>query len=45
MRSLQTLLKMDERQLNVNYKFGVLHARHGQTTEEEFFANGRRTIA
>jgi len=33
------LLKTDERQLNINFKFGVLHAKKGQTKEEEMFAN------
>lgn len=34
------ILKSDKRQLNVNFKFGLVHVRRGQRTEEEFFANG-----
>lgn len=36
---VKTLLNMDEKQLNNNYKFGVLYAKRGQKTELEFFSN------
>jgi len=36
---VKALVNMDEKQLNNNYKFGMLLAKRGQNTEQEFFAN------
>jgi len=36
---VKAIANMDEKQLNNNYKFGVLLAKRGQKTEQEFFSN------
>ncbi len=34
------LLAFEEKQLQRNFKFGVLYCRPGQKTEDEMYANG-----
>jgi hypothetical protein len=35
------LLAFEEKQLQRNFKFGVLYCRPGQKTEDEMYANGK----
>jgi hypothetical protein len=36
----QDLLLLEEQEGSVNFKFGVLYTRPGQTTDDEMFSNG-----
>jgi hypothetical protein len=37
---LQDLLLLEEQEGSVNFKFGVLYARPGQTSDDEMLSNG-----
>ena len=37
----KALLLFESKLIETNYKFGVLYAKEGQTTEEEFLNNGK----
>jgi len=39
--SLQDLLLLEEQEGSVNFKFGVIYAREGQTTDDEMLSNGK----
>ncbi|XP_053096324.1 rap1 GTPase-activating protein 2b isoform X3 [Pangasianodon hypophthalmus] len=41
----QLILKYDEHELNNTFKFGVIHQKFGQTSEEELFGNSEETPA
>lgn len=38
---LQDLLLLEEQEGSVNFKFGVIYAREGQTTDDEMLSNGK----
>lgn len=40
----QDLLLLEEQEGSVNFKFGVLYALAGQTTDDEMFSNGENTL-
>lgn len=35
------LLLLEEQEGSVNFKFGVIYMRHGQTTDDEILSNGK----
>lgn len=38
----QDLLLLEEQEGSVNFKFGVIYAKKGQTTDDEMLSNGKR---
>lgn len=40
MEILQDLLLLEEQEGSVNFKFGVIYAKEGQTTDDEMLSNG-----
>lgn len=37
----QDLLLLEEQEGSVNFKFGVIYAKKGQTTDDEMLSNGK----
>lgn len=38
------LLLLEEQEGSVNFKFGVIYMKHGQTTDDEILSNGKTPI-